>query len=99
MGEGSGAAEVVSLTHSNIELSQCVKFEGSFDAFGYNSGADVVGEPNERAGQCSSRWVGVDAAGEVDVEFDDVGAEPKDVTQAGVPGSGVIDRDACTETA
>jgi hypothetical protein len=55
-----------------------------------------MAEGDQRLGQRPP--VGVDVPYQLDVELDDVGLKAPDVSQAGEPGAGVVDRelDACS---
>jgi hypothetical protein len=87
-GEGCWSCEVVALSVFDAEGVQGVEFGLGVDAFGEEDGADIGAEVHQRGGEGAAYRVGVDASGEGDVEFDDVGLEVEDVSEAGEAGAG-----------
>jgi hypothetical protein len=82
------------LTVWNAERLEGAELGGGFDSFGDDGCADLAGEGDEGRGERSAHRVGVDAAGDGDVEFDDVGLQAEDVSEAGEAGAGVVDGQA-----
>jgi len=77
----------------DLPAHQRIPFRRGLDPFGDQGGArrlDVVPQPCR---QCLAGRVRVDVADQSDVQLHEVGLEPQDVPEAGVPGIGVVGRD------
>ena len=89
---GGGAGEEVALGVGNADLAQGGELGGCFDAFTDQGDLAFVGEVPHAVHERAAARVGVDAVDDGDVELDDLGVQLKDVPQARVPRTGVIDR-------
>ena len=78
----------------DAELADGRQLGVGLQALGDDLRAGLVGEVDERGGQRPADGVGVDAAGEVAVELDDLGRQLEDVGERGEAGAGVVDRQA-----
>ncbi len=77
----------------DVDLTERGELVLGFDALGDEVGPDLLGEDEQSGGQGAPRWIGVDAAHRIEVQFHDVRAQVEDVAQAREAGSGVVDRD------
>jgi hypothetical protein len=90
-GKRCWSCAVVALPVFDSERVEGVEFGLRFDAFREEDSADFVAEGHERGDERASYRVDVDAAGEAEVEFDDVGSQVEDVAQAREAGAGIVD--------
>ena len=89
----SRAADRVALPARDVQVREHLDVVVVLDALGADGGADPAGEADQRLDQRHPHRVGVDGAGQLQVELDDVGADPHDLLEPGVAGAGVVDRD------
>ena len=75
----------------HAESSKLLALLRVLDALGHDAGADLGREGDEGGGEGTAFGVPVDAAGQRDVELDDVGVQADDVAKAGKPGAGIVD--------
>ena len=78
----------------DAESAQGVELRCGLDALGDDQRAGLGREADEGGDERSLDRVGVDVAGEPDVELDEVGRQLEDVAEAGEARTGVVDREA-----
>ena len=94
-----GPAEEVALSELDVERGEHREVRPAFDAFGEEVGADPPPERDERLDQRLLGVVVADAVDDLAVDLDDRRAEGGDQREAGVAGTGVVDREPEAELA
>lgn len=92
-------AETVTLTEGQSESLQRQEFGVGLNALRHERGPQVDSEDGQSARQSRPCRVGIDSAGERDLELDHVGNQAEDVAQAGEAGPGVVLGNADSVTA
>ncbi len=75
------------------DAAQRIEFGRRLDALGDDPAAGIAGEGDQRRGERLARRVQVDVARERHIEFDQIRTDLKDVLQAGITCTGVVDRE------
>jgi len=92
--DGLGATQQEALHQLDPQISQGHKLCLCFNAFGNHLAADRLGELNQSDGQGSMVSARVDLLDQAAIEFDDVGFELKNVPEAGIACSRIVDGEA-----